>query len=79
MLPVIFIRAFLQHTFLSSLNSGCAFYMGRPVGRSRHSDSLWAGQSGSRIPGEARFSVPSRPTPRPTQLPVQEIPGIFLG
>jgi hypothetical protein len=37
------------------------------------------GRSGYRIPLGARFSLPSRPVPRPTQPPVKLVPGLTWG
>ena len=43
---------------------------------SRYSDSLLTGRFGARILVGAKFSVLSRPAPRPTQPPVQWVPGL---
>ena len=56
---------------LMHLSFAC-FIRQRPPGQhSRYSDSLLAARSRGRIPVEAKFPVPSRPAPSPTQSPVQ--------
>lgn len=45
---------------------------------STYSDRLGAGRAGDRIPAGVRFSMPSRPVPRPTQLLIQCYRVFFL-
>ena len=49
------------------------------VKRSRYSDSLWAGRSGSNPGGGRDFPHPPRPALGPIQPPIQWVLGLFPG
>jgi hypothetical protein len=63
---------YMGHTLYLSLST-----VGGPEQRSRYSDSLQAGWSGIQCEWGRDFLHPSRSALKPTQPPVQWVPGLF--
>ena len=70
---------FTSHTSCNSVYDRAAGTALRCVCFHDTSDLLWTGQSGDRIPVEAKFSAPVQTVPGAHQPPIPWVPGLSRG